>query len=189
MYEVNLIHDEYDYPLKLGSLITPQSVNSNKYFARFLVLYFVVNFLVSTLLNSLIEICFLYTLRRDLRKKETIMSGLNEAALNVKNKVNDKARCNALKMITINSLLNFFLRLPECITLFYFVFWSFEDMYDTSPLNQLCFEAFTLFLEFNQFCSNVIDLFDLFYILTFTTNLIIFYAFNRQFRESFKNAI
>jgi hypothetical protein len=77
-----------------------------------MLLYYIIHFLASTLLNSFLEVQIFHTLRKELKKKERIVSSLNEEALNAKKKFNDEARRKALHMIAVNGLLNFVLRSP-----------------------------------------------------------------------------
>jgi hypothetical protein len=73
-------------------------------------------------------------------------------------------------MVVLNALINFFFRIPELLL-------PISVAQDIFYLSFVC-----IFTSFSAFLT---DLAFLFYILTFSTNFLVYYLFNMKFKQSF----
>jgi hypothetical protein len=103
----------------------------------------------------------------------------NKSQLSESKKVDtedDKKERRVIKMVVLNGIFNFFLRVPDAL------FWiGYHNLLLIAFNNQI-------FFNINQFMPGffilIADICYFAYILTFTTNFIIFYEFNKNFREA-----
>jgi hypothetical protein len=87
-----------------------------------------------------------------------------------KQEIEERSEERAVAMVVINAIFNFLLRLPELFFMF--------------SLSKQLFH-FDFFSSFPNLPLFVTDLAYFFYILTFTTNFLIYYLFNQKFKQSF----
>jgi hypothetical protein len=163
-YKINVLHDEYNYPFLRDSTPSENFTQSSSNVlqtvcAVCMIIYDSCNYLLSSVFNSIVEISIVVKLRRELKKKEQAMTNLAEDIRHRKLEENERTRRKALTMIVVNGLLNLILRMPELAALVYFA--------ALVPL--------------------IVHMSNLFFISTFTSNYIIFYVFNNQFRKTLQS--
>jgi hypothetical protein len=183
---IDLTLNDYEYLAPLDTY--PFAVFQNSSFDIYTLVYFLINFAVFFVVNTWVEVSIVRKLRHEIAEKRASteqemlhINGNNSAHSDVVNRMlRDKQRRieqdarkeqRAIKMVVVNSLLNFFLRSPEIL-----VFIS-----DYTSLFQRAFFFLTMFNLNNLMLS--ISCFA--YTLTFTTNVVIYYVFNDKFKKSF----
>jgi hypothetical protein len=167
----------------------PSIVVYNSAFNVYTVVYFVINFVLFFLVNTWIEFSLLNNLRKEIEEKRTkleneirVSQSKNVSGSEVINKLNagkqtkieldKKKETRATVMVIINSGFNFFLRLPEI-----FVFLSSNFTY----LNSAIVSSYSHFA--NYLTAVMVNTSYLLYILTFTSNVAIYYFFNPNFKK------
>jgi hypothetical protein len=103
--------------------------------------------------------------------------------LNKKEEEDEKREQKVIKMVVLNGLFNFILRTPDML------FWlenaNTWQFFLNDVLHVFINRSFnTLAMYFPGFLSFIADIGYLTYILTFTTNFIIFYKFNTKFKNA-----
>jgi hypothetical protein len=178
--------------------IYPSIVVFNSLFQVYSIVYFVFNFVVFFLINTSAEASLVLNMRREIAEKRkkieeeiTVSAANNLSDSEVVNKVimskqkkiaeDAKKETKAIKMVVANSLVNFFLRLPEILVFFssnsYFLnFIIFENQNELRSRNMYLF---------NNISSTMLDISYLCYILTFTTNVVINCLFNAKLKKLF----
>jgi hypothetical protein len=163
--------------------------NQGQPFFIYSIVYFVVNFGLFFILNTGIEVKLVHRMHKELKEKRARLAHFadspelttsfpeNKDRID-KNKTREeldaKKERRVIKMVVLNSILNFLLRAPDCL------FWMKNKnvwglIFNTNSMN-----TYTLGL-----LSPIADVGFFTYILTFSTNFIIFYKFNSKFKESF----
>jgi single-stranded DNA-specific DHH superfamily exonuclease len=174
----------------------PSIVIFNAAFQVYSIAYFVINFGLFFLINTFVEASLVMKMRKEIaEKRKRIEEEIRASAANnlsfskvVTNVIRLKQRkivedakkeTRAIKMVVANSLINFFLRVPEIC-----VFFSSN----TTFLNYLVFGQVynlnSMFL-FNNISSMMVSVSYFCYILTFTTNVVIYCVFNGKFKHHF----
>jgi hypothetical protein len=173
----------------------PSIVTNNSSFQAYTIVYFVINFIAFLEINTWVEAALVLKMHREIAEKraqlaeEIRFSRMNNSAgSEVVNKVirgkqkrlieDAKKDTRAVKMVVTNSAINFLLRLPEILVFFSSDFAVFESLLLSSKtyLN-------TIFLS--SFDSMLVSVSYLLYILTFTTNVLIYCLFNTKFKQYF----
>jgi hypothetical protein len=159
----------------------------------------VVNFGVFFILNTGIEIKIVCHMVKELKDKKEWMSKMNDAKLSTSSAVttpsialqadlNDKKKEDedvkrkrkVILMVILNSIFNLLLRSPDILfwlenkNIYTFLF-TFENADDYLSVRSL---------KVSGLLSFVADMSYFTYILTFTTNFVIFYKFNTKFNEA-----
>jgi ABC-type multidrug transport system fused ATPase/permease subunit len=151
------------------------------------VVYFVINFGAFFILNTGLEAKIVRRMHKELKEKRERMAKLNSSKpsstelANTSQADEEKSRekedsikeRRVIKMVVLNSIFNFVLRAPDML------FW-FEN---TSLLMYVFTYRFGSSFVPGRL-SLVADIGYLTFILTFTTNFIIFYKFNKKFNEA-----
>jgi hypothetical protein len=154
------------------------SVNSDLSFFVYSIVYFVFNVLLFFIVNTLIEVKILKCMHKELvekRERMARMSASKSTALD-KNKntsveeEDDKKERRVIIMVTVNSLINFFLRIPD-----FLIFLENSSQTAADYYNSI----------YPGLASLLLDVSYLAYILTFSFNVLIFYKFNLKFKEAF----
>jgi hypothetical protein len=147
-------------------------------------------------MNTFVEASLVMKMRREIAvKKERIEEEIKVSAANnlscsevVTKVINSKQmkiledakkETRAIKMVVANSLINFVLRLPEI-----FVFFSSNSSF----LNNLVYgkvSDYNCMFLFNNISSMMVSVSYFCYILTFTTNVVIYCIFNGKFKHHF----
>jgi hypothetical protein len=169
----------------------PTIVANSVSFGAYVLFYFLNNFGVFFLVNTWIEVSLVRKLHKELtykRKKvaeEIELTSLhNSAHSTVLNKIikakqkkieqDNKKEQRAIIMVISNSLINFILRLPE---IFVFIS-SSNSLFPSNPL-------YSFFNSLYDFMSMMVSFSYLAYVLTFSTNVLIYYLFNTKFKQLF----
>jgi hypothetical protein len=165
--------------------------NFSQAFYVYTVVYFVINFLLFFVLNTLIEVMLVVRMRKEMRDKRKRLATMQHAPNNVSQTIirsnqEDKKKKQeeedwkkerrVIIMVVLNGVLNFVLRVPDLLVLLEeHGFWA-----------QLINKAHLQFVSFGIFIPALLDLFVAIgyftYILTFTTNFLVFYFFNSKFK-------
>jgi hypothetical protein len=179
--------------------IYPSIVVNNLAFRVYSIVYFFVNFVVFFLINTCIEVSIVRKLRHEIAEKRikaeediSHMTRNNPSGSAVVNKVikskrkrieqDAKKETRAIVMVIVNSGLNFALRLPEIL-----VFLSSSVSVTTALMGTFVGEGMLNFFSYflNDVETMLVSLSYFMYILTFTTNVVIFYLFNTKFKHLF----
>jgi hypothetical protein len=176
----------YDYPV---------IVIFNFSFHIYAIVYFIINFVLFLIMNTWIEFSLLRNLRseiaekREKLEKEIVESqSKNSANSEVINKVNrgkqkkiehdSKKETRAIVMVITNSGLNFVLRFPEI-----FVFVSSNISFYNIFVMPSYINSRDIY--FDNIASILVNLSFLFYMLTFTTNIVVYCVFNPHFKKNY----
>ncbi len=128
--------------------------------------------------NTAIEIIIVRRLRRELADKMANIASMHASSriLNEKRAKSDaKKKQKAIVMVIINSLINLVLRFPE----FFLFLKNSNILFNNNPLfNILCGDY--------AVCDYMIEMSNFFFILTFSTNYLTYYFFNKKFRKCIK---
>jgi hypothetical protein len=169
--------------------VYPILTSSNDFLSVYFLVYFLLNFVVFLVFNTAVEVSLVRKMRQEIAEKrkkteEEIKntSLKNNAQSQVVNKMlkakqkkieqDAKKETRAVVMVILNSLVNFILRLPEI-----FVTISSYNLSDNLNDNILrSMPYFTIIMVSSSYLA---------YILTFTTNVSIFYFFNTKFKQVF----
>jgi ABC-type multidrug transport system fused ATPase/permease subunit len=164
----------------------PEANQSQPYFI-FSVLYFFISFGVFFIVNTVIEVKICRRMQKELREKrkrfakmnarkssilttETLTKSLSDEEMKKEEEDRNKERL-VIKMVAINGLLNFILRAPDLL------FWL-----ENSRVSSMAFDATVLEQYMPGVLNFIVDIGYFTYIVTFTTNFVIFYKFNKKFK-------
>jgi hypothetical protein len=169
-----------DYPL--ANQGTPYSIYS--------ILYFFINFGAFFILNTSTEVNMVRRMQKELKEKRQRLAVMNTAkSLSLsaearttqtdQNKKREEDDCKkerrVIKMVVLNSIFNFVLRVPDML------FWM-ENMNIWSVVFKITYGST------NQntpgILNLIVDVGYFSYILTFCSNFIIYYKFNKNFKEA-----
>jgi hypothetical protein len=139
-------------------------------------------------LNTGLEIMTVRCMHKELREKKrrinaaTTSPTLRITAYNMNNrtKANEDAKkeWRGIKMVILNGVFNFVLRAPDML------FWLKNNSTWSIFKSELGETMRTLYTYMPGFLSMIADIGYLTYILTFVTNFVIFYQFNKNFKEA-----
>jgi hypothetical protein len=163
----------------------PVIVLTNYSLTIYFLVYFLINFVVFLVINTVVEASLVRKIHEEIAEKrkkteeEIKNTSLNNSAqsqvvnnvLKAKQKKIEqdaKKETRAIIMVISNSLINFILRLPEI-----FVYVLSSKILDT---NFTKIPIFSILMVSSSYLA---------YILTFTTNVAIFYFFNIKFKQQF----
>jgi hypothetical protein len=169
----------------------PEANQGTSYFF-YSIVYFVINFAVFFILNTGIEVKIVQGMHKELKDKRerharmnaeklsrsvdaTGLAGTNYEKIHAEKEDAKKER-KVIKMVVLNGFFNFMLRAPE---MFFWVEYQniFFSLFKDDSL-------YTVEENAPGLLNLVVDIGYLTYILTFTTNFIIFYKFNKNFKEA-----
>jgi hypothetical protein len=174
----------------------PIANNGQSYFV-FSIIYFCINFCVFFLVNTGIEAKLVWRMHKELKDKrerraamiseksssKEVASNSDQKAITTDNtkkmeeQEDEKKERRVIKMVVINGLLNFILRSPDML------FWM-ENSTIWVKLFKNVSALKTIGFFIPGFLTFIVDIGYFSYILTFTTNFIVFYFFNLKFREA-----
>jgi hypothetical protein len=157
----------------------------------------VFNYLLMMLFNTILEVIIFYKLHQELKLKLDKMSALHASAHSAvvassshashgdhdpaaaeKPDEFRKKEMRVIGMVIMNGLINLILRLPDLSSFLYFSSFIFPDNV-----------FFELFCRYYNICFQLIDISNFFFILTFSTNYMIYYFFNLRFKESVQSSL
>jgi hypothetical protein len=199
------IHSEdYLYSDYILADFYPSIVHDNLGFNVFAIVYFCVNFLGFLVINTGVEMNLIKNLRKEIVEKKgkmekeinTMIMNNSSGSMIINKLIRDKQKKieqdakkeqRATIMVITNSFVNFYLRLPEVLVFFVSTCYS-----NNLGLTGNCGATILAGSVIYQFLSNIINLKNtivsfayLMYILTFTTNVAVYYVFNTKFRQLF----
>jgi hypothetical protein len=171
----------------------PNIVDMNAHFRTYAIVYFVINFVLFFVGNTWIEASLVLKTRKEIAEKRArleeeirVSTANNSSHSKVvdqvirgkQKKVEEDAVKDrrVVKMVIINSLLNFFLRLPEIL-----VFLSSNSSFIQFTLLRMIAENYLT----NELSSLLVGISYFLYICTFTSNVIIICSFNMNFKQLF----
>ncbi len=169
------------YIYKLDSYSYPSIIN-NISFSVYSFLYFVVNFILFLVFNTTVAVILVRKVQKELSDKRKRLEQINQI-VNMRTRrkleMDSKKDLRAIVMVIANSLVNFFLRLPEILI---FISSTAYDFKTHIKYN------FTYYVqpEVKKVESFLVDVAYLTFICTFSTNVAMFYLFNTKFKQSFK---
>jgi hypothetical protein len=164
---------------------------ANQEFSYFIysIVYFFINFGIFFILNTGIEIKLVRRMHKELREKRDRQKRMNHAPnssasltkcqpsdeeMKIEEEDGKKER-KVIKMVVLNGVLNFIFRAPDML------FWI--ENYKFWPT--LMPKQSTMIIQtVSGILSFVVDISYFAYILTFTTNFLIFYNFNSKFKQA-----
>jgi hypothetical protein len=192
-YRINWGGSSQNLDYNFLSYLYPTIVIFNSSFQVYAIVYFFINFVLFLAVNTSLEFSLLRNLRNEIEQKRTKLEKeiqeswkKSTSKSRVVSKVNmgkqkkidqDKIKeTRAILMVIFNSGMNFFLRFPEI-----FVFVSSNSHFIINSSTAFGIEN-TLF---NNLSSILVNLSYLFYVLTFTTNVLVYCVFNPNFKKHF----
>jgi hypothetical protein len=173
-YETQKYESYTDYPIP----------NFGQAFFYYTIVYFLINSIVFFAVNTTIEVRIIYRLREEIEEKRKRMAQMSARAsfssitngstdhIDVKKSEEDeKKERRVIKMVFFNGFFNFLLRFSDVLVLFE---------------NENIWKSFAAYLasKLPGFMNLFVDIGYFTYILTFSTNFLIFYKFNSKFREA-----
>jgi hypothetical protein len=175
-------HSFSDYP----------SANQGQPYFIYSIVYFVINFCFFFILNTGIEVKLVRRMHKELKEKRERLAKMNadkpsassadshktpEPVQDKKKEEEDaKKELKVIKMVMLNGFFNFVLRAPEI--LFWMENQSVWSIFNNRNINVAGNHSVPGFL------SMIADIGFLTYILTFSSNFVIFYKFNKNFKEA-----
>jgi hypothetical protein len=163
----------------------PQANQDQPYFI-YSILYFVINFCVFFIFNTGVEVKIVRRMHKELKDKRERLAKMNASnsrssqAVETcqteedrkKEEEDGKKERRVIKMVAINGLLNFILRASDML------FWlenkNISVLLNIGSQDSLLPGIFSLITDLGYFA----------FILTFTTNFVIYYKFNLKFKEA-----
>jgi hypothetical protein len=146
------------------------------------------NFVLISFVNCLIEVILVVRLSRELRQKRQshsmpavsalISSLVSRRIVTNKKKHIEQQETRAIIMIITNSSINMIFHLPDVSSLFFFIADFFQVAYKGRSQHWICVDE--------TFCLYIVDVSNIFFILTLSTNFAIFYFFNLKFKMALK---
>jgi hypothetical protein len=176
----------------------PQANHDLWYFIYSIVCFFI-NFGFFFVLNTGIEVKMVRRMHKELKEKRERHDRMNAEKLCPSVDVTDSAEKNfekskiekedmikernVIKMVVYNGILNFILRVPE---IFFWLQYENIIVLLMPSIQSNFYNSFLLEIKMYMpgFLSFFVDISYLTYILTFTTNFIIFYMYNKNFKEA-----
>jgi hypothetical protein len=170
--------NRYRYGTYYSYELYPIYNTNSAVFPSFSLVYLFSDFIVFAACNMAIEIAIVKRLRTEITARHerlvVMSSSLSPSALQKKIGDERKKEQRAVLMVVSNSVVTFFLRLPE---FFAFVGLSHVILPDNS--------LHLLFCARLDLCSDMLNTKEFFFILTFTANFLNYYFFNLKFRQAF----
>jgi hypothetical protein len=165
-YRINFDVENFEYPI-----IVFNNINS---YVNILYLIWhlagdVLNYLFYSMFTTIIDLLTVVKLRRFLAQKAIRVA--NHLDHKVKN--SQKSELKGVLMVIINSLINFILRLPELSSLLYNLGTHFAPR--SWLYVYLCIEMMA--------CHLLIDISSLFYLISLSLNFLVYYFFNKKFKD------
>lgn len=194
-YHINYDHSELNYPF-----IIEADFQTNKGWVRdlYLVANFVsdmLNYVVFVLTNISIDFYMLFRLRKTLKEKlDRFKLDRAQSKSNKKKKEDVKeALNNAVRMVIINSALNFFLKLPlvyiplqNMIATFFYKTKVFSDNGELLSLNSdLNFHVYLLNMTEMDLITLISEFSDWLYNLLISLQFFVYLKFNKKLKEAY----
>jgi hypothetical protein len=166
--------------------------NQGQGYLIYSIVYFVMNFGMFFILSTGIEVAIVRRMHTELKERRVRRAQMTETksstslAENTPQTEEDKKReredwkkeQKVIKMVVFNSILSFILRVPEML------FWMENDSIWQFLLKDNHFTSQTHKTFMPGLLSLIADIGYFTYIVTFTTNFVIYYKFNKNFKEA-----
>jgi hypothetical protein len=160
--------------------------NVGQAFFYFTIVYFAINFLAFFVLNTVVEVKLVRRMHKEMKEKRERMAKMNatgavssdgSANQQDKNKKkeeeDEKKERRVVKMVVLNGIFNFVLRVPDLfVVMENEAFWTSIRALGYLGILEVGFKS--IFADIGYFT----------YILSFSTNFLIFYYFNSKFKEA-----
>jgi hypothetical protein len=196
-YRINLGFNSF-FEFTNTYALYPSIVLYNTYFDVYALVFFAINFLVFFIVNTCVETSLVLKLRKELAEKRikadaeiqamsrnnASRSAVIDRVLQLKRKKieqDTKKETRVIVMVVANSLVNFILRLPEILV---FLSSNYNFMKLLFLLDSSKNTDFSFLITDIDGTTMSVSYFA--YILTFTTNVIIYYLFNTKFKQLFQ---
>jgi hypothetical protein len=182
IYGFYIMQSDLSYP----SIELEDSLSMNIY----LLVYFIVNYFMFCIVNTGVEVTLVRKLHSELEDKKKRLEGMSAkpaasssssittAPISFrkrrKQEIEERAEQRAIIMVVINALINLLFRLPELFVLFSISTILFSDL-----------SFWRFFKTFRSLTLFTTDLTYFTYILTFSTNFLVYYLFNLKFKQTF----
>jgi hypothetical protein len=189
----------------LTHYLYPSTAVQNSAFQIYSICYFFIDFLGFFVLNTCVEASLVLKLRKEIAEKRAkaedeirAMSANNSSGSAVVNKVikakqkrieqDAKKETRVIVMVVTNSVVILVFRLPEILV---FLSSNSEFLYSLIASGFSVFDNSGLELNYkgaqilNGLSNAMVSMSYLMYILTFTTNVAIYYLFNNKFKQHF----
>jgi hypothetical protein len=164
------------------------AIDESLYLYIYVLVYFLINFLLFFILNTWVEVTIVRKLHSELASKKKRLDGMGAkrfSRANIgdvttsfrkrrKQEIEDGAERRAILMVVINALINLFFRLPEIVV----ILAQSESLTESNFL-------YVFFFTFTSLPDFVFGIAYFTYILTFSTNFLIYYIFNLKFKQTF----
>jgi hypothetical protein len=175
-YELNdgfIFSPRIDHNLNVYE-IYPQINSISVFFSFNEMVYFVLNYVFFLTLNIIIEVLIVRRLRKELQEKKNQLEHMtiHNMAMHRKLETDHKKLQRAIIMVIVNSVINLVLRFPD-----FFTFIASSQLFHFNVI-------YLFFISFSQLLNFMVDISYLSFIMTFTTNCIIFYLFNTRFKQA-----
>jgi hypothetical protein len=193
-YPINFYYSYSSYINGFSYSNYPFASQSLTYF-YFSMVYFVINFGFFFILSTIIEIKIVRQMHKELKEKRDRLLKMNTANLSPSStstkmshiEDDDKTRKEEDKkkeqriiiMVVLNSIFNFFLRAPAD-----FLFWMQKLTFCQVVFSGMNGGNIKIGLSMPGFISFITDIGYLTFIVSFSTNFVIFYFFNSKFNEA-----
>jgi hypothetical protein len=170
-------------------LAYPSIIEETLSVSVYFLLYVIVDYIGFFIINTLVEVTMVKKLHFELEEKRKRLEKMDEnengSHKNTstdpisfrkrrKHEIEEKTEQRAILMVVINALINFFFRLPELFFIYSVSCQFFGLSFWTDILR-----------SFQNLSQLTVDLTYFFYILTFSTNFLIYYLFNLKFKQTF----
>jgi hypothetical protein len=172
----------------------PILVNFNTSLRVYTIVYFVFSFIVFFVVNTAVEVSLVLKMRAEIAEKRfkteeeiRVSQSKNTSRSEVVNRVirgkqkkieqDAKKETRVIGMVVYNSVINFLLRGPEILVFLSSDPFLLNVFYHTETKQGLHFSS--------SFTTVIVSVSYFMYILTFTTNVMIYYFFNAKFKQLF----
>ncbi len=149
-------------------------------FSIFVLLNLFVNYFLFLIFNTALEMIIVRRLRREIEEKKLHRAELTHMSpesreFKRRQESDSRMETRAIVMVITNSVINMILRFPD--------FFSFIINSNDILPNNIIYQYFCGFLGI---CPGLVEIADFFFILTFTSNCLIYYFFNSKFKKFFR---
>jgi hypothetical protein len=172
----------YLYPL------FPMTSSVASWLYMYLVASFLINYFVFFMINTIVEVTIVRKLHSELaikkKRHDDMQMRSHTSTADIfhpvsfrrkrKQEIEEKTEQRAIIMVVVNACINLFFRLSELLVLVSIS----NQLFESSPI-------FNFFYNFYNFKELAADLASFFFIITFSTNFLVYYLFNLKFKQTF----
>jgi hypothetical protein len=174
------------YPVSGYSYSIYPIPNNGFAFSIYTIVYFILSFVAFFFINTGLEVMIVRRMRKEIKEKRQRLAQMSAvSAANGSRNQHDRKKVDedekkerrVIKMVIINGVLNFILRSPDLL-----VFLENLNVWGADKTAYFGSSGFGVLVP--GILNLIVDLGYFAYILTFSTNFIIFYKFNSKFKEA-----